>query len=91
MREKIEGERAKSEIRGNSERMRVSTKTKAKTEALGVTKARSEIEAKEITYMDKSSTKTKAKVGDEGIEGITAGSKAGAMSKLKCIGMVKER
>ena len=42
MREKLEGARAESEIRGNAERTRVSTKIKAKTEALDISKARFE-------------------------------------------------
>ena len=39
MREKVEGERAEAKIRGNTDRTRVSTKTKAKTEALDIAKA----------------------------------------------------
>ena len=40
MREKVEGARYESKIRVNAERTRVSTKTKAKTEALDIAKAR---------------------------------------------------
>ena len=47
--------------------MRVSAKTKAKTEALDIEKARDEAEAKEITQMAKYNIKSKAKVADEGI------------------------
>ena len=46
MREKLEGARDEAKIRVNSERTRVSTKTKAKTEALDIAKARSEAKAK---------------------------------------------
>ena len=67
MREKVEGERDESEVRGNAESMRVSTETKAKTEALDIEKARDEAEAKEITQMAKYNIKSKAKVEDKGI------------------------
>ena len=40
MREKLEGARDEAEIRLNAERTRVSTKAKAKTEALDIAKAR---------------------------------------------------
>ena len=41
---------------------RVSTKTKAKTEALYIEKLRAEADAKEITHMAKAAIKAKAKV-----------------------------
>ena len=65
--EKVEGERDESEVRGNAESMRVSTETKAKTEALDIEKARAEAEAKEITQIAKYNIKSKAKVEYEGI------------------------
>ena len=46
MREKVEGERDEAEIRVNAERMIVSTKTKANTEALDIAKVRAEAKAK---------------------------------------------
>ena len=46
MTEKVEGARDEAEIRVNAERTRVSTKTKAKTEALDIAKARFEAKAK---------------------------------------------
>ena len=46
MREKVEGARDESEIRVNTERTRVSTKTKAKTEALDIEKTRDEAKEK---------------------------------------------
>ena len=46
MREKVEGARTEAEIRGKAERMRVSTETKAKMEALDIAKGRAEAEAK---------------------------------------------
>ena len=49
MREKLEGARAEAKIRVNDERTRVSTKTEAKTEALDISKSRSDAKAKEIT------------------------------------------
>ena len=45
MREKVEGARDEAKIRVNAERTRVSTKTKAKTEALYIAKLRAEDEA----------------------------------------------
>ena len=54
MREKVEVAWAEAEIREKAERKRVSTKTKAKTEALDIAKARPEVEAKELTQMAKS-------------------------------------
>ena len=42
MREKLEGTRDEADIMVNAERMRVSTKTKAKTEALDIAKTRAE-------------------------------------------------
>ena len=62
MREKVDGDRAEAEIRVNDERTRVSTKTKAKTEALDIDKARYAAKAKEITQVDKYAIKAKAKV-----------------------------
>ena len=76
MREKVEVARAEAEIRGKSERTRVSTKTKANTEDLYIAKGRAESEAKEITYMSKAAIKSKAKVEAKGIEKIRAVSKA---------------
>ena len=46
MREKVEGARDEDEIRLNAERTRVSTKTKAKTEALDISKVRAESKSK---------------------------------------------
>ena len=46
MREKVEGAMDEAEIRLNAERMRFSTKTKAKTEALDIAKARAEAKTK---------------------------------------------
>ena len=57
MREKLEGTRAEAEIRGKYERMRVSTKTKAKTEVLDKAKPRAESKAKEIIQTKKSTIK----------------------------------
>ena len=76
MRERVEGARAEAEIRGKDERTRVSTETKAKTEALDIAKGRSEADTKEITQMTIYAIKSKAKVEAEGIERIRAGSKA---------------
>ena len=76
MREKVEGERDESEVRGNAESMRVSTETKAKTEALDIEKARAEAEAKEITQIAKADAKANSKVKAKGIEIIRSGNKA---------------
>ena len=46
MREKVEEAMDEAEIRVNAERTRVSTKTKAKTEALYIAKVRAEAKAK---------------------------------------------
>ena len=46
MREKVEGARDEDEIRVNAERTRVSTKTKAKNEALYTEKASAEAKSK---------------------------------------------
>ena len=46
MREKVEGARDEAGIRVNADRTMVSTKTKAKTEALDISKARTEAKAK---------------------------------------------
>ena len=76
MREKVEGARDEVDIRGKAERTRVSTKTKAKTEALDTAKTRYEDEAKEITQMGKATIKSKVRVEDKGIERMRAGAKA---------------
>ena len=46
MREKVVGARAEAKIRENSERTRVSTKTKSKTEAVYIEKARADAKGK---------------------------------------------
>ena len=46
MREKVKGARDEAKIRVNAERTRVSTKSKAKTEALDIAKAIAEAKAK---------------------------------------------
>ena len=46
MGEKVEGARNEAEIRVNAEKTRVSTKTKDKTEALYIAKARAEAKVK---------------------------------------------
>ena len=66
--EKVEGARAEAEIRGKAERMRVSNKTKAKTEALDIAKGRAEAKSKEITEMAKYAIKAKANVESKGME-----------------------
>ena len=68
--------KAESKIREKAERKRVSTETKASTEALDIVKARDKAEAKEITQMNKSAIKSKAKVEAESIERMRAGAKA---------------
>ena len=62
MRGKVEEVRAESEKRGKAERTRVSTKIKANTEALDISKSRDEVKAKEITQMEKSAIKANSKV-----------------------------
>ena len=62
MREKVDGARVEAKLRGNDERTRVSTETKAKTETLDIAKLRAESEAKEITQIYKTDIKAKAKL-----------------------------
>ena len=76
MREKVEGARDEAELRVNTERTRVCTKTKAKTEALDIAKSRTEAKAKEITPMVKVFIKYKAKLEVEGIKRMRGGAKA---------------
>ena len=73
---KLEGVKTEAEIKGKAERTRVSIKTKAKTEALDITKVRAEAEEKEITHISNAAIKSKAKVEAECIERIRAGSEA---------------
>ena len=56
--------------------MRVSTKAKAKAEALDIAKAKDGAEAKEITQMAKAAIKYNFKVDAKGIERMRAESKA---------------
>ena len=74
--EKLGGARAEEKIRGKAERTRVSTETKAKTQALDIVKARADDKEKEITQTDKASIKAKAKVEAEGIERMMVRSEA---------------
>ena len=62
MREKLDRARAEAKIRGNDDRTRVSTDTKAKTEAIYIEKSMADSEANEITQMAKDDIKDKAKL-----------------------------
>ena len=56
MREKLEGVRSEAKIRGKAKRTRVSTETKAKTDALDIAKGRADAKEQEIPQMAKAST-----------------------------------